>query len=50
MSFRVAAGHGARGVEVIPLINATFSGDGERGLLGFGRSDTIPRANNGGKT
>src|SRR5919108_82749 len=41
MSFTVAPGHGAKGVEVIPPINATFSGGGDRGLLGIERSDTI---------
>jgi hypothetical protein len=35
MSFTVAVGHGARGVEVIPPIKATFSGGGDRGLLGI---------------
>jgi hypothetical protein len=35
MSFTVAVGHGARGVEVIPHIRATFSAGDDRGLLGI---------------
>jgi hypothetical protein len=50
MSSTVAAGHGAREVEVVPPINATFSGGGDRGLLGIERSDTVLRASNGGRT
>jgi hypothetical protein len=30
----VSAGRGAKGVEVVPPMNATFSGSGDRGLLG----------------
>jgi hypothetical protein len=43
MSSTVAAGHGARVVEVVPPVNATFSGGVDRSLLGI---DTIPRTSN----
>jgi aryl-alcohol dehydrogenase-like predicted oxidoreductase len=37
MLFMVVAGHGAKGVEVMPPIDAAFSGGGDRGLLGIDR-------------
>jgi hypothetical protein len=45
----VTAGQASRGVEVVPPIEATFSGGADRGLLGFGRPDTILRTNDGGR-